>query len=108
MEMLGTRLRLTLLTIYSAYSFRFFFFQAEDGIRDVAVTGVQTCALPIWDRDQLVVEHDREVLRGRLDRGPRQLVGLAALGDAARDVVPDLAALAREVELNDRDRKSVV
>src|SRR3990172_10624633 len=26
---------------------RFFFFQAEDGIRDVAVTGVQTCALPI-------------------------------------------------------------
>src|SRR2546429_2435839 len=30
----------------------FFFFQAEDGIRDVAVTGVQTCALPIslWVR----------------------------------------------------------
>ena len=27
--------------------FYFFFFQAEDGIRDVAVTGVQTCALPI-------------------------------------------------------------
>src|SRR2546429_4710098 len=27
-----------------------FFFQAEDGIRDVAVTGVQTCALPIWLR----------------------------------------------------------
>src|SRR3989449_1794410 len=27
----------------------FFFFQAEDGIRDVAVTGVQTCALPISD-----------------------------------------------------------
>src|SRR2546429_5820677 len=25
-----------------------FFFQAEDGIRDVAVTGVQTCALPIF------------------------------------------------------------
>src|SRR5256885_11865156 len=29
------------------YSF-FFFFQAEDGIRDYKVTGVQTCALPIW------------------------------------------------------------
>src|SRR2546422_10451518 len=28
----------------------FFFFQAEDGIRDVAVTGVQTCALPIFKR----------------------------------------------------------
>src|SRR3989449_5090021 len=28
-----------------------FFFQAEDGIRDVAVTGVQTCALPIYERE---------------------------------------------------------
>src|SRR3989449_7754721 len=28
--------------------FFFFFFQSEDGIRDVAVTGVQTCALPIY------------------------------------------------------------
>src|SRR6266496_2084738 len=28
-------------------SFFFFFFQAEDGIRDLYVTGVQTCALPI-------------------------------------------------------------
>src|SRR5216684_1077119 len=32
---------------YHLYFF-FFFFQAEDGIRDVAVTGVQTCALPIY------------------------------------------------------------
>src|SRR2546425_12904265 len=31
----------------------FFFFQAEDGIRDKLVTGVQTCALPIWIRDEL-------------------------------------------------------
>src|SRR2546422_4319925 len=30
------------------FFFFFFFFQAEDGIRDVAVTGVQTCALPIF------------------------------------------------------------
>src|SRR6478736_7359003 len=29
----------------------FFFFQAEDGIRDLTVTGVQTCALPISDAD---------------------------------------------------------
>ena len=28
----------------------FFFFQAEDGIRDTSVTGVQTCALPIYSR----------------------------------------------------------
>src|SRR2546422_5204124 len=31
-----------------------FFFQAEDGIRDVAVTGVQTCALPISPAAPLV------------------------------------------------------
>src|SRR5690606_40484184 len=30
----------------------FFFFQAEDGIRDFHVTGVQTCALPIWSTDR--------------------------------------------------------
>src|SRR2546422_6375168 len=35
----------------------FFFFQAEDGIRDVAVTGVQTCALPI----SIAVRPDRIV-----------------------------------------------
>src|SRR3712207_6933708 len=29
------------------YSLVIFFFQAEDGIRDIGVTGVQTCALPI-------------------------------------------------------------
>src|SRR3989475_6054253 len=31
----------------------FFFFQAEDGIRDLTVTGVQTCALPICSEVQL-------------------------------------------------------
>src|SRR2546429_3019437 len=35
---------------WSTVRSRFFFFQAEDGIRDVAVTGVQTCALPICFR----------------------------------------------------------
>src|SRR2546430_11135780 len=32
----------------------FFFFQAEDGIRDLTVTGVQTCALPISARPEAV------------------------------------------------------
>src|SRR6266550_4698246 len=42
----------------------FFFFQAEDGIRDVAVTGVQTCALPICDNlTQFRRRRDRGVLR---------------------------------------------
>ena len=33
--------------VWKYYSLFYFFFQSEDGIRDVAVTGVQTCALPI-------------------------------------------------------------
>src|SRR3712207_7472259 len=33
----------------------FFFFQAEDGIRDIGVTGVQTCALPISRRGGLAL-----------------------------------------------------
>src|SRR6266545_1013676 len=40
----------------------FFFFQAEDGIRDKRVTGVQTCALPICRRrraDGHGLPHDR-------------------------------------------------
>src|SRR5690606_39930943 len=36
------------LTCFYAFFVFFFFFQAEDGIRDFHVTGVQTCALPIW------------------------------------------------------------
>src|SRR6266566_8131897 len=35
------------------YLFIFFFFQAEDGIRDYKVTGVQTCALPIFRAQKL-------------------------------------------------------
>ena len=34
----------------------FFFFQAEDGIRDVLVTGVQTCALPVSEEIEAIVE----------------------------------------------------
>src|SRR5690606_39332348 len=34
---------------WSSLIWSFFFFQAEDGIRDFHVTGVQTCALPIWE-----------------------------------------------------------
>src|SRR5258708_10716365 len=39
------------------YFFFFFFFQAEDGIRDDLVTGVQTCALPIFAATALAA-HD--------------------------------------------------
>src|SRR5256886_3900147 len=36
-----------LCILWIHYYYFFFFFQAEDGIRDLTVTGVQTCALPI-------------------------------------------------------------
>ena len=38
-------------------------FQAEDGIRDVAVTGVQTCALPIWREYAYVRRAEKIVCR---------------------------------------------
>src|SRR5690606_38430149 len=40
------------LTVYFSHISFFFFFQAEDGIRDFHVTGVQTCALPISVGDE--------------------------------------------------------
>src|SRR5205807_7216530 len=56
----------------------FFFFQAEDGIRDYKVTGVQTCALPIY----LAVHRDRPdtrlLRRRRQGRQDRPLDGTAA------------------------------
>src|SRR5690606_40495701 len=72
----------------------FFFFQAEDGIRDFHVTGVQTCALPIYlcDRDFLLVidnfEHvieAAELVAGLLRDCPRLkvLVTLEPVGGAA-------------------------
>src|SRR5436189_4790276 len=39
---------LCLCPLLSIFLYFFFFFQAEDGIRDTSVTGVQTCALPIY------------------------------------------------------------
>src|SRR5246127_2945111 len=39
-----------MLSCCKFFSDFFFFFQAEDGIRDLTVTGVQTCALPIFKR----------------------------------------------------------
>src|SRR2546425_11483899 len=49
--------------------FLFFFFQAEDGIRDKLVTGVQTCALPICP------DHDRSGRFPTLCRSEKHLRG---------------------------------
>src|SRR2546429_9331702 len=54
----------------------FFFFQAEDGIRDVAVTGVQTCALPIFHRAGIRDLCPAYVPSGRTHRGGQNGGGL--------------------------------
>src|SRR2546430_10390629 len=61
----------------------FFFFQAEDGIRDLTVTGVQTCALPISAKWRIFTQVACAARRGerggvRVERQERGSVG--ALG----------------------------
>src|SRR5688500_19525085 len=79
-----------------------FFFQAEDGIRDYKVTGVQTCALPIYDRPlagDLARRRDRSTAaraaradRARYDRrvlrrfaAPRVQIGRASCRERVKD-----------------------
>src|SRR3712207_7077786 len=61
-----------------------YFFQAEDGIRDIGVTGVQTCALPISDVEEALREVRRalleadvalEVVRSFIDKVRARAVG---------------------------------
>src|SRR5690554_7613069 len=58
----------------------FFFFQAEDGIRDADVTGVQTCALPIWLKGTVDLNKYGEIEVDR--RGQTSVPGVFAAGDA--------------------------
>src|SRR2546430_7040397 len=47
---------------YVYVALMFFFFQAEDGIRDLTVTGVQTCALPIsWERTHRLAVFENQI-----------------------------------------------
>src|SRR5690606_40047325 len=70
-----------------------FFFQAEDGIRDFHVTGVQTCALPIW-RTLAAVPGFRlqtmDELHGPLNDG---VLGTGDRGDAVADLQRQLRGL---------------
>src|SRR5260370_19098182 len=80
------------------YLLFFFFFQAEDGIRDSSVTGVQTCALPIspgrnetWrgERATLIAETEREK-RMELDFAGKKLIvigGTSGIGKAVASLV---------------------
>src|SRR5256886_7882923 len=72
----------------------FFFFQAEDGIRVLTVTGVQTCALPIWlraGRVDVLHRHDLRVAAAarsslHTEHGPER-----RLPDAQRGVLAEPA-----------------
>src|SRR3989449_6305357 len=78
----------------------FFFFQAEDGIRDVAVTGVQTCALPISDGRRLersttlVFTEPHRVTA--LNPGVYRVVEEVVEGDAPRSVTREWRLAAGE------------
>src|SRR2546429_3284919 len=79
------------------YEFVFLFFQAEDGIRGVAVTGVQTCALPIslpMAVMPLLLAPAGGVITDRIGFRPLMIWGLAlesvALGWLAAVVTPDV------------------
>src|SRR5438046_7492503 len=62
----------------------FFFFQAEDGIRDWSVTGVQTCALPIYFppwTDTVQLDYRNPETRARMQT---ELLTVAARCDGVR------------------------
>src|SRR5258706_10759408 len=85
----------------------YFFFQAEDGIRDWSVTGVQTCALPILRRRRGAADHGARDGRARgADRRAGRAPAARAAGGGARRRrgarLRGAAATARP------DRKSVV
>src|SRR5205085_7183132 len=89
--------------------FLFFFFQAEDGIRDLTVTGVQTCALPI-SRPMAEPKarccastgwHRPRVLRCR-SRRHRSRVGRSMGVEARRGSVPSRA---REMTARSEERR---
>src|SRR5258708_26251461 len=65
----------------------FFFFQAEDGIRDDLVTGVQTCALPIF------LEMTEVQTRLLAEGGPAVLFENAVQADGRRSTMPVLVNL---------------
>src|SRR5437667_5743008 len=67
----------------------FFFFQAEDGIRDRDVTGVQTCALPIFGPGHAAaVAAATEMLRPTLQRPATRIRAVQALTSGDRRSAP--------------------
>src|SRR5256886_3691203 len=84
-------------TTYTTWSF-FFFFQAEDGIRDLTVTGVQTCALPIWPLRIGIGKRSRQRLNGlavRVPSGPAEARSAAHQGPSQEQLMQPRRILAR-------------
>src|SRR3989442_9753554 len=69
----------------------FFFFQAEDGIRDADVTGVQTCALPIFPFTRRSRSSETDVLVGKREDLLRRVNGSWRI--ARRKIVLDQSVL---------------
>src|SRR5699024_11227948 len=70
---------------HPAFIFFLFFFQAEDGIRDRNVTGVKTCALPIWGEAPLrLPDIDAHTQNGVLQPAGLKIHG--GLGEDAADL----------------------
>src|SRR5256885_9973072 len=86
---------------------RYFFFQAEDGIRDYKVTGVQTCALPIFQRFLQAPVDDRMLLRQVGAEGHQAVRVLEVAVAAGRAVGAERTLVARHGR-GHADRKSVV
>src|SRR5256886_13145428 len=84
-----------------------FFFQAEDGIRDLTVTGVQTCALPIFLGLSFVRRAaDIERLRASID-GAAPIVAKIEHPEALTHI-DEIVRTADAVMVARGDRKSVV
>src|SRR2546430_9070194 len=83
----------------------FFFFQAEDGIRDLTVTGVQTCALPISGQPAGQVGGEAE-LGGRLAAGAQAVVEVVVVGDHVHPRGPAPIVEVADVRGDHEDRKS--
>src|SRR2546430_10716045 len=75
------------------FSCFFFFFQAEDGIRDLTVTGVQTCALPIS-----TMEKYRDNVRAALDALKKQHPDAEKHSNGYRQIEMQVKQGIREVE----------
>src|SRR5260370_18101415 len=83
-----------------------FFFQAEDGIRDSSVTGVQTCALPISFRVPVVLGRSAPMICRRIKTPSNILtVGIPAAGGEVPEGFVQLLVGSRP---GSPDRKSVV